>query len=71
MPNALFNQYGNQPIQNGDFSQFIKELNNFKKSFKGDAKAQVEMLLQNGTMSQADFNRYAQIANQIVQMMPK
>lgn len=71
MPNPLYMDFGQQTTQNNDFSQFINELNNFKRSFHGDAKAQVQMLLQNGSMSQADFNRYAQIANQIIQQMPK
>ena len=61
MPNPLYNQYG---PQNG-ISKMINEINNFKNNFHGDPRAEVEKMMQNGQLSQADFNQYAQMANEL------
>lgn len=68
MPNPLFNQFNNPQNQ---INNIIKEAQNFRNSFKGNAKDEVQKLLNNGTMSQADFNRLMPIAQQIASMMPK
>ena len=67
MPNPLFNQFNNQ----NQINNIIKEAQNFRNSFKGNAKDEVQKMLNNGTMSQADFNRLMPIAQQIASMMPK
>ena len=61
MPNSLYNAFG--PKNN--VNQLINEINNFKNNFKGDPKAEVEKLMQRGKLSQAQFNEYAQIANEL------
>ena len=61
MPNSLYNAFG--PKNN--VNQLINEINNFKNNFKGDPKAEVEKLMQSGKLSQAQFNEYAQIANEL------
>ena len=68
MSNPLFNQFNNPQNQ---INNIIKEAQNFRNSFKGNAKDEVQKLLNNGTMSQADFNRLMPIAQQIASMMPK
>ena len=68
MPNPLFNQFNNPQNQ---INNIIKEAQNFRNSFKGNAKDEVQKMLNNGTMSQADFNRLMPIAQQIASMMPK
>ncbi len=60
MNNSLYNDFG--PKDN--VSQFINEINNFKRNFQGDPKAEVEKMMRNGQLSQAQFNEFAQIANQ-------
>jgi hypothetical protein len=66
MPNALFNALGGMPTNN--MSNLIQQIKQFQQTFKGDPKAEVERLVRTGQMSQDDFNRYAQTANQLMQM---
>lgn len=66
MPNALFNALGGMP--NNNISNLIQQVKQFQQTFKGDPKAEVERLVRTGQMSQDDFNKYAQIANQMMQM---
>jgi hypothetical protein len=68
MANPLFNQVGNNP-QNNPFAQIMCEAQKLKNSFKGNPQEEVQRLLNSGEMSQADFNRYSQIANQVLQFM--
>lgn len=68
MGNPLFNQFGNQ---NNNMSDLINQIMDFKKSFTGNAKQEVEKLLQSGQMSQQQFNQLSQIANQILLFLPK
>lgn len=68
MANPLFNQFGNQ---NNNMNDFINQIMDFKKNFTGNAKQEVEKLLQSGQMSQQQFNQLSQIANQILPFLPK
>ena len=68
MPNPLFNAFGN----NNQFRDLIKQAQDFKKQFANiNPRAEVERLLNSGQMSQAEFNHYSQIAQQVSQMMGK
>lgn len=66
MANRLFNQFGNQL---NPFEQLAQQAREFQKQFKGSPRQEVERLLQTGAMSQQDFNRYSQIAQQVAQFM--
>lgn len=66
MPNALFNALGGMPTNN--MSNLVQQIKQFQQTFRGDPKAEVERLVRTGQMSQDDFNRYAQTANQLMQM---
>lgn len=63
MANPLFNQFGNN--QNNPMSQFVSDFNRLKQTIS-NPKQMVESLLQSGQMSQSDFNRLSQMANQIM-----
>lgn len=52
-----------------NMDRLTKSIENFKRNFHGDPKAEVERMLQTGQMSQEQFNRLAQQANQIMQML--
>lgn len=67
MANPLFNQFAPQD----DIQNIIKEAQNFKNNFKGNPKNEVQRLLNEGIMSQQDFNRLMPIAQRIASMMPK
>ena len=66
MPNPLFNAIGNQTNPMADI---IRQARDFRKQFTGNPRQEVERLLQTGQMSQSDFNRLSQMAQQIVQAM--
>ena len=66
MSNSLFNQFGRQ---NNPIEQLAQQARDFRRQFSGNPRQEVERLLQTGAMSQSDFNRYSQIAQQVVQMM--
>ena len=50
-------------------SDFLTRFNQFKKSFTGNPQEQVQELLRSGKVSQAQYNRAVQIANQLKKMM--
>lgn len=64
--NSLYNQFGRQ---NNPLEQLAQQAREFRKQFTGNPRQEVERLLQTGQLSQADFNRYSQIAQQVAQMM--
>ena len=68
MPNPIYNSMANQ---NNPFMQIIQEAQNLKNTFKGNPREEVQRLLNSGELSQADFNKYSQIAQQVMQMMGK
>jgi hypothetical protein len=63
------NLYKSMGRQNNPFEHIAQQARDFKKQFAGNPRLEVERLLQTGKMSQRDFNRYSQIAQQISQMM--
>ena len=66
MANPLFSTFGN----NNQFGNLIQQAQEFKRQFANiNPRAEVERLLQSGAMSQQDFNRYSQIAQQVAQFM--
>ena len=69
--NQLFNALngGQQPANNG-FPNFMNEFQRFQQTVK-NPRQEVERLLQSGAMSQRDFNRFGQMANQIMGMNRK
>ena len=68
MANHLYNQY-KQPINDGGLSQIIEQAKQMRKTFNGNPQQVVQNLLNSGQMSQQDFNRLSQIANQVIQAM--
>lgn len=70
MANSLFTQFGNQPPNNW-LMQIMAQAQDLQKTFEGNPREEVERLLNSGQMSQDQFNKFAQMANQIRAMMPK
>ena len=68
MPNPIYNSMVDQ---NNPFMQIMQEAQNLKNTFKGNPREEVQRLLNSGELSQADFNRYSQIAQQVMQFMGK
>ena len=65
MPNPLFSQFGGQHTANNGFSNFMADFQRLQQTVK-NPRQEVERLLQSGAMSQQDFNRFGQMANQML-----
>lgn len=64
MSNPLFNALNGQQNNNG-FSSFMDDFRRLQQTVK-NPRQEVERLLQSGEMSQRDFNRLGQMANQMM-----
>lgn len=67
MGNPLYDNANNQD----EFANIIQQAQDFKNNFKGNARQEVQRLLNSGIMSQAQFNQLMPIAQRIASMMPK
>lgn len=63
MANPLYNALGGQ--QMNPMAQLVADARKLRQTMQ-NPRAEVERLVQTGQMSQQDFNRYSQIAQQIV-----
>lgn len=66
MANPLYQAMGNQPNPMADLIRQAKE---FKKTFNGNPREEVQRLLDSGQMSQQQFNQLSRVAQQVVQAM--
>lgn len=66
MSNPLYGMMGNQ-MQN----PMLKQLMQFRNTFKGDAQSQVQQLLNSGRISQQQYDQAYQMAGQLQKMMGK
>lgn len=64
MANPFFNALGGGNTPVGRFQQMMQQFNQFRASFQGDPKAEVEKLLQSGKMSQRQLNQLQEMAKQ-------
>jgi len=73
MANSLFNLLGNNSMSGpfGNMQDLLQRLSQFRQSFQGDPKQQVQQLLNSGKMSQSQYNQLSQMATQIQNMLTK
>ena len=62
MANQLYNMMNNN-------SALMKRFNDFKQSFRGDPREQVQQLLNSGKITQAQYNRAVMLAQQFQNLM--
>lgn len=67
--NPLFNILNGGMQPQNPMMNMINQLNQFRHTFQGDPKQQVQQLLNSGKMSQQQFNQLSQMATQIQNMM--
>lgn len=67
MANNLYNSMQNQNVN--PLQRIAMQAKELEKTFKGNPRDEVQRLLNSGQMSQADFNRFATLANQIAPFM--
>ena len=66
--NPLFDVLnGGQQPENNDFSNFMDDFKRLQQTVK-NPRQEVERLLKSGAMSQQEFNRFGQMANQMLGM---
>ena len=73
MANSLFNLLGNNSVPSpfSNMQDLLQRLSQFRQSFQGDPKQQVQQLLNSGKMSQSQYNQLSQMATQIQNMLTK
>lgn len=69
--NPLFNALGGgqMPGAMGQFQNMVQQFQQFKQSFQGDPRAEVEKLVQSGKISQQQLNQLQQAASQFQQLL--
>lgn len=72
MASPLFNifnpqQPASQPTPQANSSNMFQRFLQFRNSFNGDPKAEVEKLLQSGKMTQEQLQQYTSMAQQMMQ----
>ena len=69
--NPLFNALGGgqMPGAMGQFQNLVQQFQQFKQSFQGDPRAEVEKLVQSGKISQQQLNQLQQAASQFQQLL--
>lgn len=65
MANSLYNAL-NQGGQNPNFFQMLRSFQQFRQSFSGNPRQQVENLLATGQMTQQQYNQLSQMAQQFM-----
>lgn len=65
MSNPLFEMFGGM----GQMDNLVKQFQQFKQTFSGDARAQVQQMLNSGQISQADYDKAVQMANALSKML--
>lgn len=65
MANSLFNQLGNM----NQYADLIRQFNQFKKTFSGDPRQQVQMMLDSGRITQQQYNEAVQKAQAFAQIL--
>lgn len=66
--NPLFNAMGGNAQMGGPMGM-IQKFNEFKNSFQGDPKAEVEKLISSGKINQQQLNQLQVMAQQFQQML--
>lgn len=70
MSNPLYQMLGGAMSNNlGNMGNIIQQFQQFKNSFHGDPRQQVQQLLNSGRVSQEQYNQAVQMANMLQRMM--
>lgn len=70
MSNPLFDVLGGGGnALPGNLGQIVSQFNQFKQTFNGDPRAQVQQLLNSGKVTQAQYNQAVQMAQQLQRLL--
>ena len=68
MSNPLFQQMGNG-MPNNSMAQMMQRFQQFRQTFSGDPRQQIQQLMNSGKISQSDYDNAVQMAQQFQRMM--
>lgn len=69
MSNPLFTILGGN--SGNGMPQLLRQFQQFRQTFSGDPKAQVQQLLNSGRVSQAQYDRAVRMAQELQKMLSK
>lgn len=69
MSNPFFNALGGGMEPMGNFGQLMQKFQQFKQTFQGDPKAEVEKMLQSGALTQEQLNQAQAMARQFQNLL--
>lgn len=69
MSNPFFQAMGGNVNPLGNFGQLVQKFQQFKTSFQGDPKAEVEKMLQSGALTQEQLNLAQAMAKQFQNLL--
>lgn len=70
MSNPLYSMFGGiNQMPNNNMMQLVRQFMQFKQGFHGDARQQIQQLLNSGTVTQAQYDRAVQMANVLQKML--
>lgn len=52
-------------------TQIVRRFNDFKKTFTGDPRQQVQQLLNSGKVSQQQYDQAVKLANELRNILPR
>ena len=67
MSSPLFNVLGNNSL--GNMGNVIQQFQRFRNSFHGDARQQIQNMLNSGQITQEQYNRAAQMATELQRLI--
>ena len=69
--NPLYNKLVRHAIPSEEIGMIMKQIKDFQQTFTGDPKSEIQKMMVSGVLSQKQFNEYAQIATQLMSIIPK
>lgn len=67
MPTSIFNDLN----KGNNMFQMVQQFRQFQQNFRGDPKQQIQQLLNSGKVSQDQYNRAVQMAQQLQMMLKR
>lgn len=69
MSNPFYQAMGGNVNSLGNFGQLMQKFQQFKQTFQGDPKAEVEKMLQSGALTQEQLNQVQAMAKQFQNLL--
>lgn len=67
--NQLFNLLGGRSALPGNMQNILTRFQQFKNTFNGDPRQQIQQMLNSGQISQEQYNKAVQMANELHKLL--